>query len=69
MKKYFVRYTYPSTEYSQELHDFERIETSDIISTEHEFEDISDVREKLRSVFSWRNIQEHEFDVIALNVL
>lgn len=69
MKKYFVRYTYPCTEYNQDLHDFERIETSDIISTEHEFEDISEVREKLRSIFSWRNIQEHEFDIISLNLL
>lgn len=69
MKKYFIRYTYPCTEYNQEQHCYKKIETSDIISTEVEFEDISDVREKLSQLFAWRNIQEHEFDIIVLNLL
>lgn len=66
--KYFVRYTYPG-EYNEEIHDYDRIEDSDIISTEAEFFDIYDVKKVLKDMFTWRNLQETDFDIISLNKL
>lgn len=66
--KYFVRYTYKG-EYSLQTHDYERIEESDIISTEEEFEDIYEVKTVLKGMFSWKNLQETDFDIISLNKL
>lgn len=66
--KYFVRYIYTG-DYSVAIHDYERIEESDIISTEEEFEDIYEVKTVLKGMFSWKNLQETDFDIISLNKL
>ena len=66
--KYFVRYTYKA-DYNNEIHDYDRIEESDIISTEEEFDDIYDVKTVLKGMFTWKNLQETDFDIIALNKL
>lgn len=65
---YFVRYTYKGN-YNDEIHDYDTYEESDIISTEKEFEDIYEVKSVLKSMFSWKNLQEIDFDIIALNKL
>lgn len=66
--KYFVRYTYKG-DYNDELHDYNSYEESDIISTEEEFEDIYEVKTVLKGLFTWRNLQETDFDIISLNKL
>lgn len=66
--KYFVRYTYKG-DYNNEINDYDSYEESDIISTEEEFEDIYEVKTVLKGMFTWKNLQEIDFDIISLNKL